>query len=143
MASPEEEHQKIMLIGECLDDGIRECLPSFAGVGHRLSCTDGECGIEEEDTLLRPAGEVAVIGQGRTDIISYFFEDVHKGRGIPYSSLDRKREPMSLPGPMIGILPEYHHLHSFEGGFVESGKYVFRMRIDGLPGGDFVSYELG
>lgn len=55
MASPEEEYEKFSFIRESFYNGIREVFPSFSRMWHGLSCTDCECGIQEQDSLLCPA----------------------------------------------------------------------------------------
>lgn len=87
MASPEEENEEVTIFREGMDDGVSEIFPSFPCMGHRRTCLDCEGCVQQKDTLLCPTSEITILGHGCTNIISYFLENIHKGRRIPYSFL--------------------------------------------------------
>ena len=54
-----------MLIYEA-DDFISKRLPAEAGVGMRLTSANRQDGIEQQNTLTRPAFKITMIGAGET-----------------------------------------------------------------------------
>lgn len=78
MASPEQEYQEVSLVRKCLNNRVCKIFPSFPGMRHRLSRTDGERRIEEEDALLCPASEIATFWTWDTEISLNLLEDIHQ-----------------------------------------------------------------
>ena len=58
--APEEEDHVLTMAVDHLDDGIGEGLPSKSLVAGSPAGSDGECGVEEEDTLLSPREEMPI-----------------------------------------------------------------------------------
>ena len=57
-------------------------------VGIGLMGPDGQDSIEEQDALLRPGSQAAVIGDPAAQVIMKFFIDIDKGRGNLGARLD-------------------------------------------------------
>ena len=57
--APKHEYDAVAPLGERLDGSIGEQLPSSVLVRPCLMGAYGECGVEQENTLVGPAGEVA------------------------------------------------------------------------------------
>ena len=142
VASPEEENQKITFIRECLYDWISKGFPSFPSMRHRLPCTDCECGIEEEYALFCPTCQISIFWCGDTEIWLNFLKYIHQWWRISHSFHDRERESMGLSWSMIGVLPKYDNLYFFEWSFVQSGKYIFWMRVYCLTRKYLIFYKL-
>jgi len=104
MTSPEQEYQEITFIWKCLNNCIGKYLPSFVTMRHRLSSTDGERRIEEEDTLLCPTWEITIFWSCCTHIALNFLKNIPQRWRISDSFLDWKSETVCLSWSMIGIL---------------------------------------
>lgn len=76
VGSPQEKYYPFSLIRDLLDRRIGEFFPTLSTVRSGLSRSDSECSIEEEDSLLRPATEIAMIRYLHTDVIVKFFVDI-------------------------------------------------------------------
>ena len=63
-ASPEEEDDVVTAAVDRLDDSIGEGLPAEALMARCHAGADGEGGVEEEDSLLRPRQEVPIRDDG-------------------------------------------------------------------------------
>ena len=59
IAAPEDKHQVFLILAECLDGCIGKLLPAFALMARSLMGTNGKGGVEQQDSLLRPAGQIA------------------------------------------------------------------------------------
>lgn len=56
--TPEDEHDSFSFFRKQSNSCISEVLPSHPLMARWLSFTDGEDGIQEEDSLLRPVSEI-------------------------------------------------------------------------------------
>ncbi len=61
---------------EIFDNVLCESFPTFAAMATGEMCLDGQCIVEQEHALARPAGEVAACGDAGVHIIMRFFEDI-------------------------------------------------------------------
>lgn len=61
IASPEQEDDMRTAVRDGLYDSVGECLPPFALVRAWLMLPDGQRGIEQKDTLTRPAAQRAIV----------------------------------------------------------------------------------
>ena len=96
--------------------------------------TDGQRGVEQQDTLFRPPRQVSRHRHGRPQVISNLLEDVLQRRREGDAFLNREAQPMSLSGLMIGILANDDHLHlvertEVEGVEDEAGRRVARRLL--------------
>ena len=59
ITAPEDKHQVFLILAERLDSGICELLPALALMARCLMGTNGKGGVEQQDSLLCPAGQIA------------------------------------------------------------------------------------
>ena len=59
IAAPEDKHQVFLILAEYLDGSIGKLLPAFALMARSLMGTNGKRGVEQQDSLLCPAGQIA------------------------------------------------------------------------------------
>ena len=86
-ASPEEEDDVVTAAVDRLDDSIGEGLPAEALMARCHTGADGEGGVEEEDSLLRPMAGGArqgwIEGWPRSEAISFLMLMRLGGMGTP------------------------------------------------------------
>jgi len=63
ICAPEQEYNGRLLFVKLRNNAVGELLPALALVRVCLSLTDGENGIEHQHALLRPVGQLAVVGR--------------------------------------------------------------------------------
>ena len=85
----------------------------------RLVSPDGQDGVQEQDPLLRPRDEVAVVGDRATHVGLQFAEHVDQTRRRLDPGLDRKAKPVRLARAVIGVLTEQEHLDPIKRGQFE------------------------
>lgn len=146
VAAPEEEDDAAAALREFVDGCVGEGLPSVVLVTAGLVGTDGECGVEEQDALVGPAGEGAG-GEGylRAEVAVDLFDDVDQ-RGWNGDALrHREAESHGLSRLVIGILTEDDGFDLVERRAVEGVEYLVAGRITGvlLPLGNEEVLELG
>lgn len=142
VTSPEEEDKEITFFWKGMNDRVSKCLPSLPSMWHRLSSADGECRIQEENTLLSPTWEITIFWTRNAEISLNFLKYIHEWWRISHSFLYRERETMSLPRTMIWILAEYDDFYFLKGCIIECCKYVFRVRVYCLTCNNLVFYKL-
>ena len=59
ITSPKDKHQVLLILAECLDGSIGKLLPAFALMARCLMGTNSQRGIEQQYSLLCPAGQIA------------------------------------------------------------------------------------
>lgn len=128
--APEEEDDMFFAGRHLRDHGIGELGPADLGVAHGFIGAYGERGIEEEDALLGPVSEVAVVGDGHTDILTQFFKDIDEGGWRGDGFLDGEAEAVGLAGAMVGVLSQQDDLDLIEGSSVEGVEDKAAGRID-------------
>src|SRR5215207_11546228 len=74
--APEDEHDPLRLRVDRLQDGVRERLPTLAGVRARLSRAHGERSVEQQHSLRGPRFEVAVCGDVEPEVVTQLLADV-------------------------------------------------------------------
>jgi len=67
------------LRGDFADDPIGEFGPADPGMAHGIVGTDSKGGIEQQDALLCPVGQVAMVWDGHADIGVELFKDIDQG----------------------------------------------------------------
>jgi len=140
--APEEVDEMLFLGRNLRDDGVGEFGPADLGVAHGFVGADGEGGVEEEDTLFGPVGEIALFGDGHPDVLVQFFINVDEGWGRRDALLDGEAEAVGLTGAVVGVLAEEDDLDLVEGGGVERVEDKAAGRID-RPSGHPFGLEMG
>ena len=59
ITAPEDKHQVLLVLAERLDGSIGKLLPAFALMARCLMGTNGKGGVEQQYSLLCPAGQIA------------------------------------------------------------------------------------
>ena len=78
VASPQDEDKSGAVGREPADYFVGKFLPSSSLVRTGATGFHGEGGVEQEHTLIGPAGKIAVVGVWRTGVGAYLLEDVDK-----------------------------------------------------------------
>lgn len=129
---PKQKHHLIALVIDHRDDLVRELLPAALGVGVGLAVLDGERGVEQEDSLLRPLAEVAVLGHSELDLLvaAQVLVDVlqrgRRGHGFEHA----EAESMGLSGLVVRVLADNDHLDAVDGRHLKRVEDVLLDRID-------------
>ena len=109
--APEHEDHMRATLGDDLNHPVREDFPAFSSVGGGFMGFYGEDGIEKEDALLRPRGKIATGRHRNPQVLMKLMEDILQRGWKGHTGWHGKAQPMGLPGTMIRVLPQYHHLH--------------------------------
>lgn len=64
VVAPEKKYKILFLVGEEFDDGIGELFPPFFLMRTSKTGTNGESGIEQENSLSSPAIQIAGLSYG-------------------------------------------------------------------------------
>lgn len=103
-STPKYEDDILALVGECANRRISEFLPPLLLVGASIVRANGECRIEEQNTLLGPPFEVPLplyrSSEIRLDLSVYILKRWRQCNAFAY----RKTETIGLPAAMIGVL---------------------------------------
>ena len=105
VGAPKHEHDGIILLIHKLDHSIGELLPTATSMAIGTALSHGQSSVQEQNTLLCPAGKVALTRHGNAEIAFQLLVDVHKGRGQFDAALDGEAEPMCLANLVIRVLP--------------------------------------
>ena len=100
--------------GQCLDGGIGELLPSKTSVAVGHVGPHRQRGIQQQDTLLSPARQVAALRYWRAQVGLYLLENVLKRRREGYAILHREAQAVGLAWFVIGILTDDDYLYLVE-----------------------------
>ena len=104
--APQQEHQVFAHLREALDDGVGELLPANPRVACRHVGADRERSVEQKDSLVRPAFEVAVRRRVDSQVVVQFLEDVHERRGRLDTHGYGETQPVSLARIVVRVLPD-------------------------------------
>lgn len=75
-----------------------------------LVCPHSETGVEKEHALSSPTAEIATHRDRSSRLSLYLLEDItQRGREF-HAIVDTKAQTMSLPYPMVRVLPQDDHL---------------------------------
>lgn len=58
ITAPEHKNDMLPMVIECTDSRVGEFFPTFVLMTAWVVCFNGQCGIEEQDTLIRPTLEI-------------------------------------------------------------------------------------
>lgn len=123
LGAPEEEDDVGAAFGDKADEGVGEGFPAFAGVREGGVGVDGENGVEEEDALLGPGGEVAAMDVGGAAEVGLDFgEDVAEGGRRLGGLANGEGEAVGVAGGGIWVLPEDDGASVGEGAEGEGGE---------------------
>lgn len=90
--------------------------------------------LSSNTPLACPAGEVAALRYGNTQVALDLLENILERRGEGHVVVDREAESVSLIGFVVGVLSQNHHLHPVEGAGIECGENLAAGRIDRFGG---------
>ena len=118
--APEDEHQMFAPVIEGGDHGVGKAFPAAPRMAHRAGGGHGKGGVEQKYAMIGPAGKVAARAGHRSAVFALqLLIDVDERRRRRRGRQHRKAQPVRLMGPVVGILPDYHHLDLIEWGAVE------------------------
>ena len=132
VAAPKHKNYGVGTFVEQGDHKVGKPLPALACVRTAGSGADGEDGVEQENTLLRPAAEVAAVGGRYAQVVFERFVDIHERRGTFNALSHRKAHSVRLAFAYVGVLPDYDHLDIFVRGVRERAEYIALGRIYGV-----------
>ena len=89
-----------------------------------------ESGVEEQDTLVRPVLERAVIGDRAAQIAGELFVDVHQRRWRLDSGAHREAKAVCLARPVIGVLAQDQGFHRCIRSEMEGREDLIGWRVD-------------
>ena len=103
--APKHENDAVASLGKSLDGGIGEQFPASVLVRPCLMGTHGECGVEQEDTLVGPADEIAA-GERNVgaEVAIDFLNDIDQRGRDGNAGRHGETETGRLTGLMIGVL---------------------------------------
>ena len=132
MATPEQEHQSVTPLVQLLHHAVGKRLPSPARMGMRLSSLYRQHGVQQQHALLGPVLQKAVLRHDKAgNIVHQLLVDVLQRWWNANAGLDRKRQPVRLTWPVVGILPQDHHLHGLERRQRKRAEHLISRRING------------
>lgn len=102
---PEHEHHVFSLLRNLPDHRVGKLCPADFCMAHRLSRPNRERGIQEEDSIFRPLGQVAMAWYCQADIVLELFKDIDERRGSGDTVLHRETKAMGLVRTMMGSCP--------------------------------------
>ena len=130
--SPQQEDHFLALLVDDRDDLVGELLPAALGVRVGLAVLDREGGVEQEDALLRPLAEVAVLGHRELDLLvaaQVLVDVLERGRRRHWLE-HAEAEPVRLAGLVVGILPDDDDLDGGDGRHLEGVEDVLLLGVD-------------
>ena len=142
IAAPQHEHHMVALLRYLAYDGIGKTFPAHALMRRRMVGIDCKGGIEQKHTLACPAAQVAVGRHRCAGIGAYLLENIQQRRRHGHSGRHRKTHAVGLPGAVIRVLPQNHHLHIGQRTGIESGKN-FGSRRKHRTRRVFAAYKVG
>lgn len=130
--SPKQKHHLIALLVDNRDGLVRKLLPSALGMGVGLAVLDGQRGIEQEDSLLRPLAEIPVLGHSELDVLiaaEVLVDVLERGRRRHWFE-HTEAKSMSLPGLVVRVLADDDHLDASDGRHLKGVEDVLLLRVD-------------
>ncbi len=131
--APEQENYGVAFIGNSPDDRIGESMPADMGVGISPVRLHSQRRIEEQDALLCPMLEIAMIRQGQSEIVADLLKDIDQRRRRLYALRYGKGEAVRLSWPVIRILAKDDDPHFFQRRVLKGIEYQSPWRVDRLP----------
>ncbi len=113
--SPQHEDQTASPGIQHFDDPIGELLPPLLPMAVGLMSPHREHGIQQQDALIRPMGEVAMLRNRHTERRVQLLVDVLQRRRNPDPTTDGKAQPVGLTGAVVGVLAQDDDANSIEG----------------------------
>ncbi|MPN07845.1 hypothetical protein SDC9_155117 [bioreactor metagenome] len=110
IASPQDGHQRTAAGGQRLDGGLGDRLPALAAMRGRMSGLHGQAPVEQQHTLVEPAGQIAMVDRGDAQIGLQLLVDVDQRlRQRPHGAVHRETEPDRMPGRGVWVLADDQH----------------------------------
>ena len=84
--TPEQKDDRLFPLVEQCNDTVGELLPADAAMACRHAAAHGQHRVEQQDAVLRPAGEIAALRRGIAEVVAVLLEDVderRRRRGVP------------------------------------------------------------
>ena len=106
IVAPQHKYDVFALCGQGFDGAVGELFPTVPLMRSGHVGTHGECGVEQQYALPRPAFEVAVWQRFDAEVAANLFVDVAQRWRQFYVFVDRETEPVCLPDAVIGVLPD-------------------------------------
>lgn len=99
----------------------------------RLALLHREGSIEQEHAPLCPGSQISGFGRRTSKVILEFLKDITQGRRDGNTGSYRKGQPIGLPGPMVGVLPDDYNLDRLGRCQRQGSKNLILRRIDDVP----------
>ncbi len=97
-SAPTADHQRLVTRHQCTDSALGNLLPTLAAVNPHQTHTPSKPLVEQHDALISPAGQVAVISQGDTQIVFKFLVNIVQQGRQRHTAVHRNDRPIALPG---------------------------------------------
>ena len=105
---PQQEHHRLRQRLTDAQNLSRDGLPSPVGVTSGASGAYCQGGVEEQDALRGPWGQIGACRHGTAQVRRQFLEDVPQRRRNLATGIRGESETIGDAGRMIGVLTEYH-----------------------------------
>lgn len=132
--SPKHKHQVLALLRELFYYCVGKKLPADSFVRTGLVFFNSEHGVEQEDAVLGPGAQVAVVGNRNAQVGVEFFVNVLQGGGNAHTFGRRKRQAHGFAGIVVGVLPQDDNFDFVEGRAVKGVKNERPRRVNYLIG---------
>src|SRR5450631_4240440 len=103
---------------------------------------DRQYGIEQQNALLRPRHQAAVIGARNAQVTLEFLEDILQRWRRRHAGQHGEAKTMCLAGAVVGILAEHDDFDPIEWRGVQGGENLAWRRMDRLASTQFGAQEL-
>ena len=145
MGTPQQKDGRDVSLCDGPHNVVGERLPSTPCMAGGFAFFNGEAGIEKKNALSGPVEEGAVAGclvWGVTQpwIACNFLENIFQGGRGAYALWHRKRQPLRLTGPVVGVLSQYHDFDLGQGCELQGQKGL--RWINGCAVGQPSTHEL-
>lgn len=130
ISSPKQKHQALPFFGQAMHHRIGKKFPAFVLMRAGLMGTNGEGGVEQQDSLAGPAFQIARGQRLQAQILTNFAKDVFERRGQSHPLLYREAKPVGLSWFVIGILSQNYQPDLFKRAEIKSVKNQRGRGID-------------
>lgn len=122
ITAPKHKNDMLPMVIEYTDSRVGEFFPTFVLMTAWVVCFNGQCGIEEQDTLIRPTLEIPRRGYRLAQIAVNLLVDIHQRWWNRHTVIDRETESVRLTDIVVRVLPDDDNAHVVERTRVESIK---------------------
>mmetsp|Transcript_45237 Transcript_45237/g.115762 ORF Transcript_45237/g.115762 Transcript_45237/m.115762 type:complete len:310 (-) Transcript_45237:202-1131(-) len=142
LLAPQQEDHAAPQARDGPDRLVREGLPALSGVRVGLVRAHCQHRVEHEYSLRCPLLQVAVRHDAAPAVRGQLLIDVQQARGALSVGRHAEAEAHGLAGPVVGVLPQDHHLDFVQRDGVVCTKDERLRREDRLPPGPLLLEEL-